>query len=404
MIGSPLLRRAFVLGMLMAVGPFAVDMYLPGFAAIARDLGTDEGSVQLSLVSFFLALALGQVFWGPISDRMGRKPPVYAGIGLFVVASIGCAFAPDIDTLIALRFLQGLGACAGTVVTIATIRDLHTGAEAARLLSLALLALSLSPILAPILGGALVELVSWRAIFWVLAALSLMIAALVAAFLPETRPPEERIAIGLRATFQSYGRLLRDRRFIAAVMTAGFAQSALFAYIAGSSFLLITLYGVSPFTYSLIFAANAIGLIGAAQLNGRLIHKLGAPRLIGRAVTGLLLAALAFAALVLAGVVSLPLTVLLLFLTLGCMGFIMPPATMLALEPFGALAGTASALANGLQFLISTVATLLVGGLFDGTARPMALMIAVAALGSFVSWQWFKAGAARRLAATDCRA
>ena len=386
---STLARRAIVLGLLIAVGPFAIDMYLPGFAAIAREFGTDDGAVQLSLVSFFAAMAVGQIVWGPISDALGRKRPAYAGIALFMLASIGCAFAPSIETLVALRFVQGLGGSAGMVIAIAVIRDLHTGAEAARLLALAILALSVSPILAPILGGLIVQFGSWQLIFWSLALIGLLVGCLVWRGLPETHPPERRTPARIGVIARSYRQLLGSPWFMTAALTSGTAQAGLLAYIAGSPSVFISLHGVTPLVYSLIFATNAAALIGGAQLVPWLIRRLGIRRMVTCAVAAYLTAGLVLAGAILLGYGTLEVTVVLVFLTLGCLGLIMPSAGMLALEPFGRMAGTAAALSGGLQATISTLATLVVSSAYDGTARPMVLVMAGAALVSAASWSLF---------------
>lgn len=385
-MNATMLRHAVILGLLIAVGPFAVDAYLPAFGAIAADFGTDQGAVQLTVLCFVSAVAAGQVVYGPISDAVGRKPPVYAGLCLFVLGSLGCAFAGSIEQLLAWRVVQGLGASAGMVLAIAIIRDMHTGVEAARLLSAAILALSVSPILAPLAGGLMIQVASWRTIFWALTLVAIFVGVLLATSMPETHPRARRSRSSGLSVLCAYGRLCRDRTFMSAVCTGGFAQSALLAYVAGSSFLFITLYGTTPLTYSLIFAGNAATIIGLAQLNATIIQRIGAPRLITLAVGWFAVMAILMCAVILTGRASLPVVAVMLFLSLGSLGMIMPNATMLALEPMGSMAGTASALSGFLQGLLSAVATLLVGASFDGTARPMVIVMAGAALFCLASW------------------
>ncbi len=389
MHSQSLARQVVVLGLLMAVGPFAIDMYLPGFAAIASAFATSEAEVQLSLVSFFVAMALGQVIYGPLSDMIGRRIPVLAGLGLFVVASVGCAFATSIDMLIALRFVQGLGGAAGGVVTMAVIRDLATGARAARLMALSLLGLSLSPILAPVAGGALVSVVSWRAIFVALALIGAAVIVLVMLALPETLPPARRQPAGLRGTLASYGALFSSGWFLTAVLAGGGAQAVLFAYIAGSPFVLMTLGGLSPLQYSLVFALNAAGIIGGAQFNSMLITRFGARRVVSVALCVLVPAALALAGAEAAGLGGLPVVLGLVFVSLASLGLVMPNAMLLALEPFGARAGAAAALGGALQMLVSSAATALVSAGFDGTARSMVFTMALGALVSAAFWLAF---------------
>jgi DHA1 family bicyclomycin/chloramphenicol resistance-like MFS transporter len=251
-------RRAIVLGLLIAVGAFAIDMYIPGFAAIARELHTDPGTVQLSMTSYFGALAIGQIIYGPLSDALGRRRPIFAGLALFIAASVLAAFSPSIHALIAARFLQGLGAAATSVVPMAVIRDQHTGPEAARLLSLAVASLSISPILAPVFGGVLVEYTSWRMIFVVLIAICAAVWVMVATQLPETLPRAQRIPLRLMGILITYMRLLSTRKFMAPIMIGMCAQAVLFAFIAGAPFLFVTLHGISPTQFGILFALHAM--------------------------------------------------------------------------------------------------------------------------------------------------
>ena len=395
-MNATMLRHAVILGLLIAVGPFAIDAYLPAFGSIAAEFATDHGVVQLTVLCFVITMAAGQVIYGPISDAIGRKPPVYVGLCLFVLGSIGCALAGDVDSLLLWRLLQGLGASAGMVLAIAIIRDMHTGVEAARLLSTAILALSVSPILAPLAGGLLIQVASWRMIFWALALVAIGVGVLIWTSMPETHLPERRTRQNGLTILRSYARLCRDRTFMSAVATAGFAQAGLLAYVAGSSFVFITLYGVTPLTYSLIFAGNAATIIGLAQLNATIIRRIGAPRLITLAVGWFVVMAVLMSLVMLSGQAALPLAALMIFLSLGALGMIMPNATMLALEPMGAMAGTASALGGFLQGLLGALATLLVSAAFDGTVRPMVVVMAGSALCCAAAW-WL------HLRATSCR-
>ncbi len=389
MSDSALYRRAVVLGLLIAVGAFAIDMYIPGFAAIAADLGSDPGTVQLSMTSFFVALALGQVVYGPLSDAIGRRRPIFAGLALFIVASLAAAAAPGIGTLIAARFVQGLGAAATAVVPMAVIRDEYVGPPAAQLLSLAMLALSVSPILAPVAGGLLVQHASWRVIFFVLVVIALAAMALVARFLPETLPPARRISAHPLPVLLTYGRLLRSRRFILPILIAGCAQAVLFGFIAGSPFIFVTLFALSPPVFGLLFALHAAVLIGISQLNAILLRRLGMRRLIGGAALVVALGALALAALTFGGGATLGRVLTLTLTIFAALGLIMAPAFLAAMEPFGAMAGAAAALGAAIEFSLSSATTLLMGLFADGTARPFALCIAVVACGALAGWAAF---------------
>jgi DHA1 family bicyclomycin/chloramphenicol resistance-like MFS transporter len=382
----PLFRRAIVVGLLIAVGAFAIDMYIPGFAAIAADFGADPGLVQLSMTSFFVALALGQVIYGPVSDAVGRRAPIFAGLALFAVASVGAALAPSLGALIAARFVQGFGAAGATVVPLAVIRDEYTGPDAARILSLAMLSLSVSPILAPVFGGLLVQFTSWRMIFVVLIVICVLIAVMTARMLPETLPVSRRVSAQPLSILATYGRLIGNRRFIVPVLIAACAQAVLFAFISASPFVFVTLHQVSPPLFGLLFACHAIGLIGISQFNAPMMRYFGATRLIGGASFAISIAAVALAILVAAGMTALWPFVLFTLTIFTGLGLILTPAFLTAMEPFGAIAGAAAAIAVGLEFTVGSVATFLIGITADGTARPLTIFLALAACGSFVGW------------------
>jgi DHA1 family bicyclomycin/chloramphenicol resistance-like MFS transporter len=382
-------RQAMVLGLLIAVGAFAIDMYIPGFAAIARDLRTDPGTVQLSMTSFFAALAVGQVIYGPLSDSLGRRPPIFAGLALFLLASGLAAVAPSIGTLIAARFVQGLGAAATAVVPMAVIRDRHTGPEAARLLSLAMVSLSVSPILAPVFGGLLVQYASWRLIFVVLIAIAGAVWVMVAWHLPETLSPERRAQLRPLGILLTYRRLLTTRQFLAPILIAACGQAVLFVFIAGAPFVFVTVHAIAPTWFGLLFALHAICLIGTSQFNAPLLRRFGPLRLIGVASLALSALGLGFAAIVFSGSSALWPLILLTLLMFLSLGQILGPAFLVAMEPFGAVAGAAAAIGTGTEFTFSSVTTLLMGLAADGTARPMAIALAVAGCGTLGAWMAF---------------
>ena len=378
-----------VLGLLIAVGAFAIDMYIPGFAAIASELHTDPGTVQLSMTSFFVALALGQVVYGPVSDAVGRRPPIFAGLALFMLASAAAAFAPTIGTLILARFVQGLGAAATAVIPMAVIRDEHTGPDAARLLSLAMASLSVSPILAPVLGGLMVQYVSWRLIFGVLIVICAAVWAMVAIQLPETLPPPRRVTLRPLGILLTYGRLLHDRRFVAPILVAACGNAMLLTFIAGAPFVFVTLHGVPPTLFGILFALHAICVIGFGLWNAPMLRRFGARRLIGGGALAVCLAALLLLFVVLAGVTALWPVVLLTLSMFLALGAVLGPAFLVAMEPFGAVAGAAAAIGAGTEFTCSSVLTFVMGMAADGTARPMAVALAVAACGCLASWVVF---------------
>ncbi|SEQ34965.1 MFS transporter, DHA1 family, bicyclomycin/chloramphenicol resistance protein [Faunimonas pinastri] len=381
---SDLARNALILGLLSAVGPFTIDMYLPSFPDIAKEFGVPVGEVQMSLVSYFVAIAIGQAFYGPLADMYGRKIPLFAGMLIFVLSSIGCSLASDIPMLVAMRFLQGIGSCASMVIPRAMVRDLHTGDEAVRLMSLMMLVFSVSPMLAPLAGGALASFVTWRAIFWVLAGIGLIGMVVAFLYLPETGAKRVRSPGGLGRSMRSFRELIVDGRFVGTVFIAGFAQAGMFAYLAGSSFLFIDVFGLSKTMYSVVFATNAIFFIGGAQFNHILIRRLGIARLIRRTTPIFALAGIALLVLTASGMAGFLATWLCLIVWFGCLGFIIPTATVLALEPHGHQAGTASALMGTLQFAGGSVSSALVSALFNGTAIPMVGVIALTSLGPLI--------------------
>ncbi|WP_138512980.1 multidrug effflux MFS transporter [Rhodoferax bucti] len=375
---------ALVLGLLSAIGPFAIDMYLPALPSIGQSLGASMGAVQASLMAFFISLGVGQIIYGPVSDMVGRKGPLYFGLVLFGLGSVGCALAPDIETLVVLRFIQGLGACAGMVIPRAVVRDLHTGHDAARLMSLLMLVFSVSPILAPLAGSLLIEVSGWRAVFWAVTVAAVLGIALLATSLPETRRSEDRVNSSVGSAVAAYGVLLRDRHFLGLVFIGAFGISSFFAYLANSSFVLIDHYGLTPRQYSLAFAANAASFIGISQFTGKLSARFGLVKLVKFAVVGYALTMAALLVVNLSGIERLDVMLGMLFVGYGFLGLVVPTTAVLALDEHGEIAGTASALMGTLQFVTGAVVMAVTGALADGTARPMVAGIAGSAMVALV--------------------
>jgi DHA1 family bicyclomycin/chloramphenicol resistance-like MFS transporter len=351
-------------------------MYLPALPTIREALRTDVDTAQLSLMVFFAAVGIGQLVYGPVSDMVGRKPPIYFGLVLFALGSVGCAMAPDIHTLIIFRFVQGLGACAGMVIPRAIVRDMHTGHDAAQLMSLLMLVFSVSPILAPLTGSLVIRLASWRGIFWTVAVAAVLGLVLAATALKETRPREARVSSNLRSALAAYGTLLRDPHYLGLVFICSFGVASFFAYLANSSFVLIDHYGLSPTLYGLAFSVNAVAFIGAAQFTGGLGKRYGLARLVRTAVVGYSAVMVALLLLNLAGIDNLGVLMALLFVGYGFLGLVMPSSAVLALEEHGKIAGTASALLGTIQFATGACVIGVVGRFLDGSARPMLAGIA----------------------------
>jgi DHA1 family bicyclomycin/chloramphenicol resistance-like MFS transporter len=384
-LGPGTVRLVVVLGSMNAIGPLSIDMYLPAFPEIARALHTSASSVQLTLTACVAGLALGQLVIGPLSDRFGRRIPVIAAMVTYAVASLLCATATSVDALIALRFVQGLAGAGGIVISRAVVRDLHSGARAVRLFSSLMLVTGLAPILAPLVGGQLLAVTSWKGIFVTLTILSALIAVLAALGLRETLPAERRSTSGLRRTVQTMAELLRDRSFVGHALAAGLTFGALFAYISGSSFALQGIYGLSPQLYSLAFAMNGLGLIAASQVNARIVERVGPRQLLRRALFCVVASALTLLVVVSVGGLSVWAVLAPMFVIVSSLAFVLPNATALALADHPAVAGTASALLGVIQFLIGAIAAPLVGVAGPGTAVPMGVVMAVLALGALTA-------------------
>lgn len=380
-------KMALILGLLSAIGPFAIDMYLPALPEIGASLGAEVSAVQWSLTAFFVSLGVGQLFYGPISDMVGRKPPLYAGLLLFTLASVGCALATDIETLVALRFVQGLGAAAGMAIPRAVVRDLHTGTEAARLMSLLMLVFSISPLLAPLAGSGVIALTGWRGVFWAVAVAAVAGLVLVSQGLQETRPAADRLESSLGSALAGYALLLRDWHYLGLVFIGGCSMAGFFVYLAGSPFVLINHYGLTPVQYSLAFSVNAAAFFAAAQFNAQLGRRFGLVNTVKAAVTGAGVIMVALLAYYLAGGDQLAVLLGLYFFASALMGLVIPTTSVLALEEHGAIAGTASALLGTLQMLIGAVAMGVVGLFATGKPLPMVVGMASGALmGLVLTW------------------
>lgn len=381
---SRLFGVALVLGLLTAVGPFAIDMYLPALPGLQQGLDASVEEAQWSLMAFFIAVAMAQGVYGPLSDMFGRKPPLYFGLCLFALASLGCALAPDIHTLIVCRFVQGLGACAGMVIPRAVVRDMYTGVQAARLMALLMLVFSVSPILSPLVGSVIIQFASWRGIFWavmVAAAIGLLLTRFV---LEETRPVELRVNSNVGTAIAAYRTLLRDRTFVGLAFIGAFGTGSFLTYLANSSFVLIDYYGLTPTQYSLAFSINAVAFIGAAQCTGWLSERFGLHNVVATAVSGCAATMVLLTVLTIMGGNGLATMMVLLFIGYGFMGFMIPATAVLALDRHGSIAGTASALMGTFQFVTGALAIAVVSQFFDGTSAPMIAGIAGCALCSFL--------------------
>ena len=376
-------RNAIVLGLLAAVGPFAIDMYLPALPTIAADLGASTAATQMTLTAFFIGFGGSQIVYGPVSDMTGRKPPLYFGLTLFIIGAVGSALSPSIGWLIGCRVVQGIGAASVMVVPRAVIRDLHTGVEATRLMATVMLVLSVSPILAPLAGSALIVPFGWRAVF-IAATLAALLGFVLTAFvLPETWPSERRVKSELASVLAGYGLLLRDARFLGLTFIGGLGMASFFAYLASASFIYMRHFGLTPIEFSLAFSVNAIGFIGSSQFSANLGARFGMARVVASAVAAYAAMALLLFAVTLAGVDNLAVLMTMLFLAFACLGLVIPATMVLSLEEHGPIAGMASALGGTLQMVAGGLMIVVVSLSFDGTALPMVTIIALSAVGAF---------------------
>ncbi|MEU0547353.1 multidrug effflux MFS transporter [Micromonospora sp. NPDC005979] len=368
-------QLVLVLGALIAIGPLTIDMYLPALPAITTGLQTTETAVQLTLTGTLVGLALGQLLIGPVSDVVGRRLPLLAGLAAHIVASVLCVVAPNIAVLGALRVLQGLGVAAATVVATAVVRDLFSGASFARIFSRLMLVMGLAPVLAPTLGSGLLRWTEWRGVFAALAVLGASLIVVAAMKLPETLDVSRRRHGGVAATLRDYRGLVSDRAFVGLVLVAGLAMASLFAYVSGSSFVLQREYGLDEQQFGLAFGAGAVGLIGATQFNVRLLRRYTPQQilvlaLIAGTAAGLLL--VLFAATGIGGLATLLAS---LWLVLAAAGLALPNAPALAMSRHSEAAGTAAALLGAVQFGVGALSAPL-AGLFGTGSVPMAIVIA----------------------------
>jgi DHA1 family bicyclomycin/chloramphenicol resistance-like MFS transporter len=378
-------RLALILGSLSAMGPLAIDMYLPALPTIGREFQTGVGTVQVSLAVYFAGIAIGQAFYGPMSDRVGRKKVLYVGLALFIVSSIGCALAGGVRSLIAFRFLQALGGCAPLVVPRAIVRDHFDQAGSVRMLSVLMLVMGLAPILAPLIGGQLLVNFGWRAVFWVLATYATICLVVVALFLGESLPLERRLAHPLGAVVGVYARLLRDRVFIGYALSGALVFAGLLSYISGSPAVFIEQFHVAPERYGLYFGTNAFGIIAASQVNRWLASRVDVRTIVRTVLTVSTTAGLVLLFDAYSGFGGFAGILVPLWCFIACHGFILPNTTALAMAPHGQVAGSASALLGTLQFVLGAAAGSLVSGFANDTAIPMSAVVAGCAAFAFLT-------------------
>jgi len=374
-------RIIVILGILMAIGPFSVDTYLPGFPEIAQGLRTDISLVGLSLTSYFIGIALGQLVYGPLSDRFGRRKPLIAGLLIYLVASIGCVFVPNVYWLIGLRFLMALGACSGMVASRAVVRDLFPVHEIAKVFSMLTLVMGIAPIIAPTIGGLIVTFFGWRYIFVLLTLIAAFILFTVYRYLPESKGKDHSVSLHPVKILEGYLLLFKNKTFLVFAIASGCASASLFSYISASPFVYMNLFGISESMFGWIYGLNAFALISASQFNRFWLDKKSSRQITVITLSLQLLSAVFVVISLTAGLFYVVIMIF-VFIYLFWLGFLNPNTNALALEPFSQNAGIASAMLGSFQMVFGATASALVSILYNGTAMPMAvLMVAFSFVG-----------------------
>jgi DHA1 family bicyclomycin/chloramphenicol resistance-like MFS transporter len=374
--------------LLAAIGPLSIDTYLPSMPAIAREFGAASSLVQDSVSAYFFGLAAGQIVCGPVSDRFGRRPVLFAGLGLYILATLACVLAPGVGVLIAGRAVQGLGASATPAAGRAVIRDVWSGDRAARAMSFVMMVMAFAPLIAPILGGQIFTYLGWRAIFWLMLGFGALLVALVLIRLPETNGAERRAGVSIAAFFRAYGYVLTSSPAWGYLLTGGLTFAVMFAYITGSPFVYIHIFGVDPQYFGFFFALNVIGLTLGNWLNSRYVTRLGYRRLLGFGVGLSAIGALALLICVLTESGGLIAVVITLFVAVAPVALVGANAIAGLLNLYPRNAGAASALFGVSQFGLGAISGTLVGVFYSGTAIAIALAMTIMAGGAVLAWLW----------------
>ena len=376
------------LGLLSAIGPFSIDMYLPGFDAIAQDFGTTTNRIAYTLSSFFIGISVGQLLYGPLLDKYGRKKPLYFGLSLYIITSIACAFAQSVEVLLVYRFFQALGGCVGMVASRAMVRDMFDVEESAKIFSLLMLVLGISPIVAPTVGGYVAHYLGWQFIFYFLALLGAAILCLVIFALPETKEKDHHYSLYPKNILNQFGEVLKNPQFLTYALTGAFTASALYAYIAGSPHVFMEIFNVSSKEYGVIFAVIAAGLIVATQLNNVLLNKYRSYEIIPKSIVFQSLIGIILVMGFYFDLFNLYSTIFACCCFLACQGLIFPNSSALAIAPFSKNAGSASALLGCIQMALGAVSSALVSFFQTGSAFPMVFVMLFCVLAGYVTLTW----------------
>ncbi len=383
MTRSRYISLILILGGLTALAPFSIDMYLPGFPAIARDLSTSAAKVSLSLSSFFIGFALGQLLYGPLLDRFGRKKPLYIGLSVYLLASVGCVFIHSIGGFIGLRIIQALGSCAATVASMTFVRDLFPVEENAKVFALLILVLGASPMIAPTTGGYIISAYGWHAVFIVLTLICVLIFVSCIFWLPDGNPPDLERSLKPIPITKSFLAVFTTPQFYTYCFTGSLVFTGLFAYVSGSPVVFMNIFGVSTKTFGWIFAILSIGFIGSSQLNNLLLKRYGSRQILRFILICYMILAILFFLFSQMGWLSLPVTMILLFLLLGCVGIANPNTSALTLAPFDKNAGTASSLMGAIQIGLGSVISVFMSLFEKPSLTPLAISFLMSSLLAF---------------------
>jgi len=378
------IKLILILGSLTALGPFSIDMYLPGFSGIAKDLNTTVAKVSMSLSSYFIGISAGQLLYGPLLDRFGRKKPLFIGLMVYILASLGCVYVTDIDSFIFLRFIQAIGSCAATVASVAMVRDLFPVKDIPKVFSLLMLVLGLSPMLAPTIGGYVTEDYGWHMVFLILMCMGIAILVASQLGLPNSYKPDTSISLKPKPIISNFLKVLKEPQFYTYAFTGSIAFSGLFTYVAASPIVFMDIYDVDAKTYGWIFAFMSVSFIGSSQLNSLLLKKFSSEQMIFAALITQSVISIVFLVLSLNNLLGLYETIIMLFLFLGCLGISNPNTAGLTMAPFAKNAGSASALMGAIQLGLGALASFAVGIFVIDSVTPMVVIMASTTIIAFI--------------------
>ncbi|MBP4137146.1 multidrug effflux MFS transporter [Flavobacterium geliluteum] len=378
------IKLILILGFLTALGPFSIDMYLPGFSGIAKDLNTTIAKVSMSLSSYFIGISVGQLLYGPLLDRFGRKKPLFVGIMVYILASLGCIYVTNIDYFILLRFMQAIGSCAATVASVAMVRDLFPVKDIPKVFSLLMLVLGLSPMLAPTIGGYVTEDYGWHTVFFILMCMGIAILVASQIGLPNSYKPDTTISLKPKPIITNFLKVLKEPQFYTYAFTGSIAFSGLFTYVAASPTIFMDIYHVDAKTYGWIFAFMSVSFIGSSQLNSILLKRFSSEQMIFGALVLQSVVSIVFLLLSLNNLLGLYETIGMLFLFLACLGISNPNTAGLTMAPFAKNAGSASALMGAIQLGLGALASFAVGIFVKDSITPMVAIMTVTTIIAFV--------------------